>query len=184
MANPQNGAFYGSVEEYVKARGGNRPIKKVSRIVWCFVQETKSLRYGVALPPATSFCWVLCVQQHRVCRSVVSPAADDFSESRVCTSSLYHIRSMYVSRINSTRTHDSDAARVWCLSAAVLRSVLQEATRVLRVCHASSITLCTRHALVSCFKYVVVHIARCDDGDLRLELNTPQTMFLASYHII
>lgn len=30
MANPQNGAFYGSVEEYVKARGGNRPIKKVS----------------------------------------------------------------------------------------------------------------------------------------------------------
>lgn len=30
MANQQRGAFYGSVEEYVKARGGNRPIKKVS----------------------------------------------------------------------------------------------------------------------------------------------------------
>lgn len=26
---PHTGAFYGSVEEYVKARGGNRPIKKV-----------------------------------------------------------------------------------------------------------------------------------------------------------
>lgn len=33
MANQQNGAFYGSVEEYVKARGGNRPIKKVGHIV-------------------------------------------------------------------------------------------------------------------------------------------------------
>lgn len=31
MAKPQiDRAFYGSVEEYVKARGGNRPIKKVS----------------------------------------------------------------------------------------------------------------------------------------------------------
>ncbi|CAN0523367.1 unnamed protein product, partial [Ectocarpus sp. 12 AP-2014] len=29
MANQQRGAFYGSVEEYVKARGGNRPIKKI-----------------------------------------------------------------------------------------------------------------------------------------------------------
>lgn len=35
MANQQRGAFYGSVEEYVKARGGNRPIKKVSSA--CFM---------------------------------------------------------------------------------------------------------------------------------------------------
>jgi len=45
---PHTGAFYGSVEEYVKDRGGNRPIKKVGGSSSCGISSRSSVWGAVA----------------------------------------------------------------------------------------------------------------------------------------
>lgn len=50
----KDGGFYGCVEDYVKERGGNRPIKKVGGLLLCVVR--------------ICFCWL--------CRQCVAPVGD------------------------------------------------------------------------------------------------------------